>query len=590
MIVTFASAWSASSGGINAFNIELTRALARISDQRLFCAVTSASEEEIASAFTDGVSLIVVPAIKDGKPSPDCAREVMDAVGDAGPVRLWIGHDLISGEAAANAVAAHGGKLALIHHMDYLSYQNISGDRSDDAYNNHDRQTQLLQTKGATLFGVGSWLADNAGRLGGHPAKCLVPGFPSVTGSPGRSSSNRLLVVSAGRFDEKAEPLKRVGVALDAFAMALRDGKDRALLRSATMTMLGVDAQEDQKKLHVRAATLAGRPVAVNPASFRDDPTAVARLASTSHLVIVPSRHEGFGLVGWEAIGTETPLIIGSDTGLAHQLRTTLDGTEEGLVKILELDGTERDSEQISQAIQKIAGDLEGALRRAAELKARLKAELDCSWSAAATTMLTATGLLEASGGTMASPTYEKATTFSDRGKNHYARCVELSASAAQGSSRQSVELIAELRFGVAKIKVNDINAEIMLKKATLEVKPRVGKIQKGDRLGEGGRTAPGVEAHSGGVWLIEPIEGDHLIRKVLGNEALCVVESTGEEPAVIDLEVTAALEDVECKLSSGRKLNKNQQKILGVFLKDCIYHPVSGEVVFSSATLSENI
>lgn len=588
MIVTLASAWSASNGGINAFNIELTRTLARVSDQRLFCAVTDASAEDMASAALDGVTLIRVTGTADGKPSPDCAQEIVDAVGSDSPVRLWIGHDLVSGETAVRAAAAHGGKLALVHHMDYHSYQNISGDRGDEAYDNHNRQTRLLQTEGATLFGVGSWLTNNAGRLGGRSAHCLVPGFPSVVASPGRASADRLLVVSAGRFDGQAEPLKRVGTALDAFAMALRDGRDRPLLGSAAMTMLGVDTREDQKKLHARAAEIAGRPVTVVAAGFHDDPTAVAQLASTSHLVIVPSRHEGFGLVGWEAIGTETPLIIGSNTGLADQLRKTLDGVEEGLVNILDLDGTDRDSEQISRAILKVASNLDVALRRASNLKARLKAELDCSWSATAETMLTAVGLLEASGREAARQ--ERVATFSDRAKDHYGRCVELGASAAQGSSRQSVEVIAELRFGVAKIKVDDIEAEIALKKATLEVKPRAGRIGKGDRLGEGGRTVPGIEAHSGGIWLIEPTEGDHLIRKILGNEALCVVESAGEDPAVIDLEVTAALQDVHCNLRSGRKLTKTQQKIIGVFLKDCIYQPDSGEVLFSSATLSENV
>lgn len=590
MIVTLASAWSASKGGINAFNIELTRALARTYDRQLFCAVTEATAEEIRSASEEGITLIKVTDDGSGKPSPDCAQEMMHAIESEGAVRLWIGHDLISGEAAIKAATAYGGKLALIHHMDYLSYQNILGDRGDETYRNNDRQARMLRTEGATLFGVGSWLTDNATRLGGRTAHCLVPGFPSSSGSPGRNSSDRLLVASAGRFDEKAEPLKRVGTALDAFAMAISEGSQLRLLREAAMIIVGVDAPEDQRKLHARAAKLAGRPVNIVSAGFQDDPTAVARLASTSHLVIVPSRHEGFGLVGWEAIGTETPLIIGSNTGLADQLRRTLNGVEEDLVAIVDLDGTEQDSEKISKAILKVAANLPNALRRAGDLKVRLKAELDCSWSAAAKTMLEAVGLRETSGKSEASQANERETHFNDQVKNHYSRCVELAASAAQGSCRQSVELIVELRFGITKVKVDDITAEIALKKAMLEVKPKIGKIQMGERLGEGGRTVPGIEARSGGVWLIEPTEGDHLIRKVLGNESLCVVESSGEDPSVIDLEVTAAVEDMECMLLSGRKLNKNQQRIMGVFLKDCIYQPVSGEVVFSSATLSEKI
>lgn len=590
MIVTLASAWSASNGGINAFNYELARALEQASGQRLVCAVTDASVDDVTAAARDGVTLIKVTGTADGKPSPDCAQEIIDALGTDDPVRLWIGHDLVSGEAAVNAAADHGGEVALIHHMDYQSYQNISGDRGDAAYDNHTRQTRLLQTPGATLFGVGSWLAANAARLGGRPAHCLIPGFPAALGSPGRASADRLLVVSAGRFDEKAEPLKRVGTALEAFAMAVRDGADWPLLRSPAVTMLGVDPAEDQKMLHARAAKIAGRPVNVVPAAFRNDPTAVARLAATSHLVIVPSRHEGFGLVGWEAIGTETPLIIGSNTGLANQLRTTLDGTEVGLLNILDLDGGAEDRHRIALAIKKVASDLDGALRRASKLKSSLQSELGCTWSAAATTLLTAMGMMVGSGGFAPMAAGRPATRFSERPNNPYDRCVELNASAAQGSTRQSVEVVAELRFGVAKIKADDIEAQLSLKRVTLGVKPRIGRIAKGDRLGEGARAVPGVEAHSGGIWMIELAEGSHLTQRLLGSEALCVVESTGEDRAVIDLEVTADLRDVQCKLFTGRKLSKNQKKVIDIFLKDRIYHPVSGEVILSSTTLSEDL
>ena len=370
MIVTFASAWSASNGGINAFNFELSRALAKSTKQPLFCAVTDPSLEEIALAEKDGVTLIKVKATPDGKPSPDCADNIIEALsGGNGTVQLWVGHDLISGDAAVRAASTHGGRLALVHHMDYLSYQNISGDRGDHTYDNYERQMKLFRTEEATLFGVGSWLTDNASRLGNRRAHCLVPGFPNISGSQHRVSTDRLMVVSAGRFDEKAEPLKQISSALDGFALALRHSTSFPMLQSATMSILGVDGTEDQKALHARAEELAGRPVNIVPAGFRNDPTAVARLASTSHLVVVPSRHEGFGLVGWEAIGTETPLIIGSNTGLAHLLRKTLDGREAGLVSIVKFDGSDQDRERISEAIQNVARDLSTALRRASTLR-----------------------------------------------------------------------------------------------------------------------------------------------------------------------------------------------------------------------------
>lgn len=590
MIVSIATAWNASVGGINAFNIELTRAIARTVDMPVVCGVTSASGEEIASACRDGVVLVVIPCDGDGKPQLESGETIMSAIGAEAPadVRLWIGHDLVSGEAAAAGAANHGGELALIHHMDYQSYQNFGGDRGNDAAGNQRRQIRLFQTPDAILFGVGSWLAYNVSRLGARKSHVIVPGFPGIVGVAERLPTDRLLAVTAGRFSEGTERLKRIGAALDGFATAVRDGVDLALLKRSSMTVLGVTEVEMQKDLHLRAETLAGRPINVIAARFDDDPTAVAELASVSDLVVVPSRHEGFGLVGWEAIGTETPLIIGDGTGLAHQLKTTLDGMEQGLVSILDLDGSDRDVQKIAEAVRRIAGDLEGAIGRARRLRSRLVSELSCDWTTAATDFLVATGMVSAAEAAGSSITADPPVNFGEERQNNFERCVELGASAVQGSTRRSVEIVAELRFGVTEIKVEDIEAELSLKRVTLEVRPRTGRLRMQERLGEGARSTPGLEAKAGGVWYVKPVDGDRLDRKMLGNESLCVVESTGEHSAVVDVEVTTSRQDIRCDISSKRRVSKAAEKVMAVFLKDCACKPVSGHVILSTAIVRE--
>lgn len=591
MIVTIATAWNASAGGINAFNIEFTRALARVSADPVICAVIAPSPDEVLSAARDNVTLVTISAGEDGKPEADCGSEIVQAVADGlgTDVRLWIGHDLVSGEVAVAAAATYGGRLALIHHMDYLSYQNFAGDRSDQTVKNQRRQIRLFKTPGATLFGVGSWLSDNVARLGGKDGFTIIPGFPSHAGGAHRSTTDRLLVLAAGRFSNGTEPIKRMATALDGMAAAVRDGRDLQALRRPTLTILGVTPGKDQTDLQRRASEIAGRPINVVAAGFDEDPTAVAELASISHLVIVPSRHEGFGLVGWEAIGTETPLIVGRGTGLAHQLRSALDGEEEGLVSILDLDGSDRDAMLISEAIRKVAGDLPGALRRARTLRSRLIAELSCQWGQAAASLLAEVGMPVDEISPRAQGMLPSPIRFADEQTNHFERCVELGAAAAQGSSRQSVEVVAELRFGVTEIQVDDIEAELSLSGATLEVKPRTGRLKKEDRLGEGSRAVPGIKAQAGGVWQMKPTEGEHLLGKVMGYESICVVESTAEQPVVIDFEVTTSRRHIRCALRAKRKLNKNAEKVIGVFLKNCIYKPVSGHVVLSSAVVRED-
>ncbi len=592
MIVTIASAWNASAGGINAFNIELTRALARVSGRRVCCAVTTVSDEDRLSARSDGVILVAIDSGVDGKPTDGAGSQAFQALhgSHAADVCLWIGHDLVSGTAASVAAASHGGRLALIHHMDYASYQNFRGDRGDEAVANSRLQMRLLGNPQATLFGVGRWLADNAARLGGRDAHVIIPGFPAFRGVNTRDRTDRLQVLTAGRFNVGTEPLKRIGTAIDGFALAVREGRDLALLERPTMIVLGTSGSDLQTMLHARATDVAGRPVNVVPAGFDDDPAAFAELASRAHLVVVPSRHEGFGLVGWEAIGTGTPLIIGSGAGLAHQLRMSLDGREQGLASILDLDGSDEDAGRIALAIRKVAADLPGALRRAESLRRHLAAEHACDWSTAATDLLAKVGLAEAAGRHDPSSSLQPSPTFRETGTNHVERCVELGVTAVQGSTRRSVELVAELRFGTTEIEIDNgnIEAEIALEKVTLEVRPRSGRLRRADRLGEGRRPVPGVRAKAGGVWLIEAADGRMLDAKVLGDDSLCVVESTGEHPAIVDVEVTVARRHIHCEIRSKRKLSGTAKKVMGVFLKECVRKPVSGHSVLSTAVVSE--
>lgn len=592
MIVVIASAWSASAGGVNAFSIELTRSLARVGERRVACAVTSATGEERLSAAVDGVTLIVVDGHADGRPMDHCGTSILETLRLqlADRVDLWIGHDLVSGQAASIAAASHGGRLALIHHMDYGSYQNFGGDRPDETIANVRRQIALFGNPEATLFGVGEWLRQNVARLGGQEARAIIPGFPAIRGVSSRRSADRLLVLTAGRFSAATEHLKRIGTALDGFALAARDARDLPLLRRAAMTVLGVDEADMQVLLHKRAAKIADRPINVAPAGFDDDPTAVAELASRNHVVIVPSRHEGFGLVGWEAIGTGTPLIIGAGTGLAHQLGHTLDGSEKGLITILDLDGSERDCGLIAEAIRTIAADLPAALRRAERLRTQLAAELSCDWGAAATDLLAAVGLRLEPETIAVRSTTAPSTGFVDDRTNKVARCVELALGAGQGSTRLSVHLVAELRFGTMEIEIDDIQAEVRLDRVTLEVSPRTGRLKREDRLGEGARVVPGIKARAGGIWLVEPTTGDHLEGKVMGDETLCVIETTGERPAAVDVEITAARGDVHCRIRSGRKLSRTVQKVMGVFLAECVRKPVSGHAVLSTASVEEDV
>jgi len=583
MIVLLATAWGSSAGGINAFNFGLARGLGGQRPNGVACSVLASADQRKPS-LVDGVFVVPVKSDGNDRLPTDCADEVIRGLaklGFVGEVSHWVGHDLITGEEALAAAERHGGKAVLIHHMKYLGYQNMGGGRGDDAARNHERQIELF-SRAELAFGVGARLAESARHFGAGQSHVLIPGFPEMPLIGARDDQD-LCMIAAGRFDAKSESLKRINAAAAGFGRAIRIGRQLIpSLQAATITILGADPDR-QTELEALAHAEAGQPVNIVPASFNSDPAAVARHLSSSNLAVIPSRHEGFGLIGWEAIGTATPLILGVDTGLAKQLATTLDVSADGLVHVIDFNGTDDDVEAITSVITKVARDIPKALRKAANLREQLKSELGCSWADTAKAFLA--GLGDAS----PLPTsIENRRVYKPRcvTRNQFLDCVELAVSTGQGANPHSVEVVAELRFGTAELDVDGVEAEITLTRARLRVTPESGRLE-GTRLGDETRPVEGLEARAGGIWLMTAPPGQRLPNKVLGDETLCRIEAAEGIAISARVEVTAAKRDLRCDVRvPNRRLKNATQKVLGVFLKNAIMDDESGHIHFSSARL----
>jgi glycosyltransferase involved in cell wall biosynthesis len=592
-----ATEWGTGKGGVNAFNFGLAQGLAKIAPGMVACAVPDPSPEAVRSAENAGVLLLKVSGEgRDARPSVEmCGEEVLQALRDRGlpaQVDVWIGHDMITGPTAAAAAARHGGRVALIHHMDYLSYQNLGGGRGTEAADNHKAQIRLLSTEGAAVFGVGVWLKRNAERLSRRQAHLLVPGFPCVPDNR-IDDGSMLRIVTAGRFECSTESVKRIGPAVEAVGRAIRKGKDLvSTLAQPSLTVLGAGGEVSRQcALETLARDAAGRPVNVIPAAYDPDPFAVADHLSCANLAIMPSLHEGFGLVGWEAIGTATPLILGRGTGLAEQLEDTLGVHAKGLVHVLDLDGTEEDVDRICKAVLDVARNLPRALRMAVQLRDGLKAELGCTWENAAQEFLRdlGQGANGASGSCGVPLRSSGSAVYADTPLNHFPRCVELSLSAGQGATRQSFELVAELRFGVMELDIDGIEAEIGLSRACVAVSSDQGRLC-GARLGDTSRPVPWLEAQAGGTWIVRSDADGRLPNKALGDEALCRIETPLGQAASAVVEVTAAKRDIRCDIRSPkRKLAKATEKVMAAFLMNAVMKSDSGHVLFSFARIEED-
>mgnify|MGYP001809584745 FL=1 len=174
-IIFIATAWGPRHGGINAFNADLCRALAkRLGATRPVVCVVAATptDGEKDNAQAGGVRLLGT-----GGGTLD-SGDVVSAVRDAGirDVGWWVGHDVTTGPVALSARRAMGvGQVALIHHMAYGQYAGTKHGRGATGISRHDSQRALF-AQADRCFAVGPKLRNSindmlidVGRPEGYP-------------------------------------------------------------------------------------------------------------------------------------------------------------------------------------------------------------------------------------------------------------------------------------------------------------------------------------------------------------------------------------------------------------------------------------
>ena len=124
-VLLLATAWGPRHGGINAFNrgvaVGLVRALS--GRGRVFCGVPECDGDSIANALGHGVSLVPIGRIPVHEIDVDAwVASIKGALDGDVRIDVFVGHDVITGDAANAAARALGGKSAFIHHMHYEDY------------------------------------------------------------------------------------------------------------------------------------------------------------------------------------------------------------------------------------------------------------------------------------------------------------------------------------------------------------------------------------------------------------------------------------------------------------------------------------
>ncbi|MEU5657536.1 glycosyltransferase [Streptomyces sp. NPDC047737] len=389
VVLVVATEWWSAHGGLSTFNRDLCTALAA-AGAVVHCVVLSASDAELTAARESGVNLLVAPGAGD---VGDDVRLTMRPKLPAGTsVDLVIGHSRITGQAAAllvNHFFEDARRLHFIHMApDEIEWLKPGGD-TEMALAAEDR-TETERRLGKDAYRVVTVGPHLYGRFLGELEKAplrLDPGFDVADGTPRTPpAGSPLKVLVVGRMED--HHLKGLDLAARACGKVAA-WRDRERLSRIGLVVRGVPrtGADQQRKAIEGWADNSRLEVVVRV--YSADRTRLAEDMGRASIVLMPSRAEGFGLVGLEALTAGVPVLISEASGLAELLREKL-GDEVAARVVVPMSGDDDvDAEAWARKTDMVLADLPSAFRRAAELREVLAREV--TWADAAASVLAQT-------------------------------------------------------------------------------------------------------------------------------------------------------------------------------------------------------
>jgi glycosyltransferase involved in cell wall biosynthesis len=378
-ILAIGTEWASEQGGLSTFNRQLCCALAD-ADVDVACIVINASTDEIDVAAQSGVRLVPAKRTAGADEREWLARRPTNLGADYAPDFI-IGHGRITGPAAlrlAEDCFQDAKRLHFVHMApDEIEWHKL-GREASAGLRAEDRTRQELEL-GRTahqVVAVGPRLQGRYSRdlfpFGVPEPLRFDPGFdPGAIGAMGPPGGPPWKVLLLGRAEDYL--LKGVDLAAKALGRVAqaRDRRDRAL--PAIEFVVRGAKPEDVDGLREQIMGWAATPrLQVVVRAYTAEEERLDHDIGTSSLVLMPSRREGFGLVGLEAMVVGTPVLVSSSSGLAQMLRETLDAEQADRV-VVETTGDEihvkADVQEWERAIDGILLDRDAAFRRAAELR-----------------------------------------------------------------------------------------------------------------------------------------------------------------------------------------------------------------------------
>ena len=381
-VLALATEWFSKRGGISTFNRHLCASLAE-AGARVSCVVLTATPDERDDARKVNVNLIKAAPLPGGSRLESLMRrpELPPGV----EPDLIIGHGHVTGMPAKLLAEDHYRNAARVHVVHTLPDE-IAWEKPDQPHHasrppEERTRTEIELARGATVVTVGPRLHDYflraSSAVPGAPIPIRVdPGFDvqdDYARTPPAGDVSQLFFL--GRLED--DHIKGLDMAAGAIGHAI---DELGISESHIDLILGGAPSGGQADRQDSIQVTALRSGSAHTNDLQED----LRRAT---LVLMPSRTEGFGLAGLEAILAGTPVLVSERSGLGMLLTELVPDLGPRVVLPVH-DGESRDTIRWGNAIAAVLRDRNAAFAAAAEMRRRMAEKR--TWAGAAATILTA--------------------------------------------------------------------------------------------------------------------------------------------------------------------------------------------------------
>jgi glycosyltransferase involved in cell wall biosynthesis/tetratricopeptide (TPR) repeat protein len=320
-LLVVADEWDSRHGGLSSFNRELCSALAS-TGTRVVCYLLEASAEEKRRAREVNVEIVEakkIPGIKDRALLVNPPELPSGFVPD-----VIIGHDRITGAASTALAQYHypSSKRVLFIHTspeEIEWHKEPRGDSTSAERAKERKREQLDLAEGCDLVvTVGPRLTREFGTdlLGAGnqvPIMELTPGLPGCPRNAAATLPFSIRCLILGRVEDYQ--LKGLDLAAKAFGRVVANWRQanppKFIVRGAPV---GTDDALRSRLTEDSAPT----EIDIVIRHYSADETEIRNDLREASLVLMPSKKEGFGLVGLESIACGVPTLISALSGLAE--------------------------------------------------------------------------------------------------------------------------------------------------------------------------------------------------------------------------------------------------------------------------------